>query len=159
MKSIRMWGGAAAIAIVAMAPAAFFQPAYAQIPKMLVTARRVAEDVQTIPLQVTALSADKLQSANVANLEQLQYLVPSLIVTGAPVGGYGSFSDFSLRGASRTQNTDVVVQPYLNEVPVNTIGLNYQIFDIESVQILEGPQGVAFGKNSTGGAILYQTRA
>ena len=132
--------------------------AVSELDEILVTARRVQERLQTVPIQITALSGDQLRASNVQKNDDLKFLTPSLNVTGSAIGGGSAFVDFSLRGVTRGLNVDVVVQPYLNEMPVSTIGLNYMFYDMESIQVLEGPQGVAFGKNSTGGAILYESK-
>jgi iron complex outermembrane receptor protein len=128
------------------------------LTEIIVTARRVEESQQSVPVTITAVTGEQLKEQQVQRLDDLKFLAPSLQVTGTGVGGEGAFADFSLRGVSRQLNTDVVVQSYLNEVPVTTIGLSYELYDMQSVQVLEGPQGVAFGKNSTGGAVLFQTQ-
>lgn len=131
-----------------------------QLQEIMVIARRREENVQTVPIAITVLSQQTLQDNNVQTLNDLTYLVPSLSgTTNIP-----NAVRLSLRGQGESGNA---AQPgvimYLNEVPIPNFASGAistgpgMFFDLESVQVLKGPQGTLFGKNSVGGAILLQT--
>jgi iron complex outermembrane receptor protein len=136
-----------------------------KLEEVTVTARRRAENLQTVPIAVTVVSQSKLEENNVGSLLQLQYLVPSM---SAYTVSYRDLPTFSIRGlgASIGGGAPAVVT-YLNEIPIaapasllgavgslNGPGL---LFDLENVQVLKGPQGTNFGQNAVGGAVLLQT--
>jgi len=113
---------------------------------IIVVARRSEERLQSVPLSITAVSGTQLSAATVTTGTDLQKLVPSLNVG---VSIFGSAQQYSLRGV----RTGVVT--YFNEVPVSTSAVDLQLWDLQSVQAIAGPQGTLFGRNSTGGAVLF----
>ena len=113
---------------------------------IIVVARRSEERLQTVPISVTAVSSAQLAAVTVTTGTDLQKLVPSLSVG---VSIFGSAQQYSLRGV----RTGVVT--YFNEVPVSTSAVDLQLWDLQSVQAIAGPQGTLFGRNSTGGAVLF----
>ena len=125
---------------------------------VVITARKREETVQKVPLAVTALGAAALEQKAVVSAADLQYHVPSLQENN---GAYflGAEPSFVLRGLSTTApgtNADPSVASYFNEVPLlNTRQMANEFYDLASVQVLRGPQGTLFGKNSDGGAILF----
>lgn len=145
----------------AVAQAATDQPAPAALRQVVVTARRRKENLQTVPIAVTVLSQRQLNQNNISSVEDLQYYVPSLSETGqrrdalaVSIRGQGSSGYSSLPG----------VLIYVNEVPtpVDNLGQTFTgpgtLFDLESVQVLKGPQGTLFGRNAIGGAILVESK-
>lgn len=116
------------------------------IEDIIVVARRSEEKLQSVPLSVTAVSTAQLSANTVTTGTDLQKLVPSLNVG---VSIFGSQQQYSLRGV----RTGVVT--YFNEVPVSTSAVDLQLWDLQSVQAIAGPQGTLFGRNSTGGAVLF----
>ncbi len=130
-----------------------FETPQGSLETVVVTARRRAEDVQKIPVAVTALSSDDLRAHDVRSSLDLQNLTPSLTVSG----NLSSRSEdvFTIRGQSQPfGGADPGVQTYFNEVPFggSEAGLFY---DLDNVQVLKGPQGTLFGRNTTGGAVLF----
>ena len=132
----------------------------AALEEVIVTAQRKEENLQTVPMVVTVLSQQSIQQNNIQTIEDLQYLVPSMSTTS-------SFSRdetlLSIRGQepSETSNIQAVVT-YQNEVPIPTTISGVAsgpgtLFDLSNVQVLKGPQGTLFGRNSTGGAVLFDT--
>src|SRR3546814_732896 len=119
---------------------------------IVVTARRTAERLQDVPLSVTAIDAQSLDERNVRNVADLPAVAPGL---SAQVSGSGTSIQFSIRGQGLTlgQSAPGVV-PYFAEVPE----FSTQFYDLEGVQVLKGPQGTLFGRNTTGGAILFSPR-
>jgi len=126
------------------------------IETIIVTARRRAENLERVPVAVTALSPETIREDNVRSATDLQALSPSLTVSA----NLGSRDDnvFTIRGQSQPfGGADPGVQTYFNEVPFGASGpANY--YDMENIQILRGPQGTLFGRNTTGGAVLFQPK-
>ena len=127
---------------------------------IVVTARRREERLQDVPVAVSVISGDQLARQNITSMNEFQRLVPSLTITAS--SGRGNSANVMIRGQRQNDNTifaDPSAQVYINEVNApRTSGLDTTAFDLESVQVLKGPQGTLFGRNSTGGAILLTTR-
>jgi len=121
--------------------------------EILVTARRVTENLQDVPVAVTALSGDALKQKNIGQVSDLQFSVPNLQIKPSTI--YPSQVEFIIRGQRQNLFTDENVVTYVNGVPQDTRGLS--LYDMESVQALKGPQGTLFGKNSIGGAMVFTT--
>ncbi|MET0657762.1 MAG: TonB-dependent receptor [Steroidobacteraceae bacterium] len=131
------------------------------LEEVIVVARRREENMQSVPVAITVVSQEALRENNVQTLSDLQYLVPSMSSTS------GLTRD-ALNLGIRGQGTNGIsglpgVIAYLNEVPIptdkdgNLAGGPGMLFDLESVQVLKGPQGTLFGRNTTGGALLLQS--
>ncbi|CAN5303944.1 TonB-dependent receptor [soil metagenome] len=120
---------------------------------IVVTARRRAENIQSVPVSITAFSAETLAVKGIQSTADVQRIVPCVIFVGA---GSAANSTFTIRGQSK----DVVgpglpsVITYFNEVPMPSWGSVLPTYDVSSVQVLKGPQGTLFGRNTTGGAVL-----
>jgi iron complex outermembrane receptor protein len=126
------------------------------IETVIVTAERRPEASIDVPISVTELSGTALHEADVNNALDLQNLSPGLTV----VGNLGSSDNavFSIRGQNQPfGGADPGVQTYFADVPFNasSTGLYY---DLDNVQVLEGPQGTLFGRSTTGGAILFDPK-
>ncbi|HEY6868925.1 MAG TPA: TonB-dependent receptor, partial [Novosphingobium sp.] len=80
-----------------------------------------------------------------------------LVITSDPLGG-STAPVFQLRGQLPSQGSDDTVVTYVGDVPINARAFSGGLFDLQSVQILRGPQGTLFGKNSTGGAVIFTPR-
>ena len=126
---------------------------------IVVTAQRRDERAQDVPIAITAFSPERLQQQGVTEAQNLQATVPSLVV-----GNNGNPSreaqSFTIRGQGATFQASPGVVVYLNEVPLPaSISTPQQggagnFVDLENVQVLNGPQGTLFGRNTTGGAVL-----
>lgn len=121
------------------------------IPEIVVQARRVAENQQDVPLAVSTVTQERLQAATISSTADIQRLVPSLQITQNSSG----YQDFIIRGSPAGFGNDPAVITYVDEVPIEPRALVYSLFDLSSVQELKGPQGTLFGRNSTGGAVLF----
>lgn len=128
--------------------------------EVVVTARRRAEALQEVPLAVTALSGEDLREANVTRLENIEAVTPGLNIS--PNQTRSGTLGFAIRGQRQDSSfltNDPSVGIYVAEaVQARTFGLARSMFDLESVQVVKGPQGTLFGRNTTGGAILFQPR-
>ena len=126
----------------------------AVIETITVTARRRAEDLEKVPLNVTAISGDVLREQEIKTATDLQTVAPTLTVTGTL--GSRDTDVFTIRGQSQPfGGADPGVQTYFAEVPYNASGPG-SFFDMSNVQVLSGPQGTLFGRNTTGGAVLFE---
>lgn len=124
------------------------------LEELIVTARRVEENQQSVPVAVTTLTASALEQQNVNSVTDIQFSVPNLQIK--PSTSYPSQPEFIIRGQRQVLLTDENVVTYVNNVPQSTRGLT--LYDLESVQSLKGPQGTLFGKNSMGGAMVFTTK-
>ena len=129
----------------------------ANLTDIIVTARRSSENIQKVPVAVSVLSAEALSQRRITGAKDLQYSTPSLVVTSDPLGG-STAPVFQLRGQTVAQGSDDTVVTYLGDVPVNSRAFSGGLFDLNSVQVIRGPQGTLFGKNSTGGAVVFTPR-
>ena len=127
----------------------------AELQEVVVTARRRDEDISKVPISITALSPDELAEKQVHTENDLQASVPGLIVRTNAVS---TQQNYSLRGQSIDSFTgsSPAVLGYVNDVEANT-GSPTSFFDLASIQVLKGPQGTLFGRNTTGGAVLTTT--
>jgi len=129
------------------------------IADIIVTANRRQENNQDVPVAITALSAERLQQQGIAKEQDLQASVPSLVV-GPNGQGSREAQSFTLRGQGATFQASPGVVTYMNEVPLpSAITLSQQggpgnFLDLANMQVLAGPQGTLFGRNTTGGAVL-----
>jgi iron complex outermembrane receptor protein len=125
-----------------------------------VTARRREETLQDVPVAVTALSARTLETLNVQDLGDLQGNVPNLTIHDAR--GSNSTITAYIRGvgqADPTWGSDPGVGIYLDDVYIaRPQGALLDVFDIQRIEVLRGPQGTLYGKNTIGGAIKYVSK-
>jgi len=122
---------------------------------IIVTARRREETLQSVPATIQAIDADALVRRNIQGELDLPAAVPGLFIRS---NNSQNQLNYVIRGESMEPYSGSVpgVQPYVNEVALSG-SVPISFFDLESVQVLKGPQGTLFGRNSTGGAVLYQT--
>jgi iron complex outermembrane receptor protein len=125
---------------------------------IVVTARRRAEDVSKVPISITAFSNATLEKRGVANVADLVKITPGLNISA---GAIKSNPFVTIRGQSRgvTGNINPGVIAYMNEVPLSDKGALIPTYDMDNIQVLKGPQGTLFGRNSIGGAVLTYTKA
>ena len=121
------------------------------------TARRRSEELSTVPVSVTVMNASVMETRGVRSEADLQRTIPGLLVRSANTN---NSLNYVMRGESLDgySGSPPGVQPYVNEVPYPIMAAN-TFFDLENVQAVKGPQGTLFGRNSTGGAVLFQTAA
>ena len=132
------------------------------LEEITVTARRVAENLQDTPIAVTAFTGAALQNRQIFKTSQLDQVVPNLqFADNAPLAGNNSSSQVFIRGIGQTDPTSTVdpgVGLYIDDVYIgNAVGGTMGLRDLASIQVLRGPQGTLFGRNSIGGAILITT--
>lgn len=127
-----------------------------QIEEIVVTAQRREQSLSKVPVAVSAFNADVLQDRNVTSEQDLAALVPGLIVKS---GQNSNQLSFTLRGQTLDpfSGSSPAVLTYINDAPMTEGNTSTAFFDFSSVQVLKGPQGTLFGRNATGGAVLYET--
>lgn len=161
----RLWAKASAAAIAAslICGGAIAQTAAdALTTEVLVTAQKKtdAEDVQDVPLAVTAYGDAQLDALKVRDIQNLSYSVPN--VQFEDIGTAKGVANFSIRGLgvnSSIPSIDPAVGTFMDGVYLGiNAGVVMDIFDLESVEVLRGPQGILFGRNVTGGAVLINTK-
>ncbi len=129
--------------------------ASAQIEEVVVTAQRRAESLQDVPLAVSAFSAQQATRMGVTETLDLARLTPNFIAQNNT--GLGTANSYALRGLSNTESIatfDPPVGTYIDDFFIQRQNANnYALFDIERIEVLRGPQGTLFGRNTTGGAV------
>jgi iron complex outermembrane receptor protein len=139
--------------------AAFAQTATPAAPvalqEVVVTAQRRAENLQHTPVAVSVVTSEALAKQAIVSEADLQSAVPGLTVRGTADANQ---LNYALRGQSvdAFSNSPPAVLPYVDEVATNNAG-STAFYDLQSVQVLKGPQGTLFGRNGTGGAVLFTT--
>lgn len=122
------------------------------LEEIVVTATRREESLQDIPISIAAMSSEDLQLQGINTIEGLQGTIPNLNIIGGTNGGVSSVN-FSVRGIPRVGfYVDGIWQPYSSGM------MEFSVEDIERVEVLRGPQGTLYGRDSTGGAIRVITR-
>jgi iron complex outermembrane receptor protein len=130
------------------------------LEEVLVTATRRGEsDIMTTPLAITALSGEETEKFAIRDLNDIAVSIPGL--SNGSVSGFNS-AQFSMRGTTETSIIIYKESPVgvtLDEFVVPVLQTaNLEMFDIEAVEVLRGPQGTLFGKNTTGGVINVRTK-
>lgn len=128
--------------------------------EIVVTATKRPEDVQDVPLAVTAFGSDQLEALNFRDIGSLGFAMPNVALDDN--GTSKGYANFSIRGVgvnSSIPSIDPTVGLFVDGVyqGINA-GQVFDNFDIEAIEVLRGPQGVFFGRNVTGGAVLLRTR-
>lgn len=129
------------------------------IEEVVVTAQKRAENVQDVPISVTAFSGQTLEAAGVQDIRDLRRITPSLYLA---TSSNTSNTRIMLRGIGTNGNTAVEpsVATFVDGVYIPRIGsMLAGLNDIGSVEVLRGPQGTLFGRNASVGAVLIRTRA
>ena len=160
---IRMLSGAAATAIALSSVSAFAQAASddAEDPNIItvVGVTKQATNVQDVPSAITAFSGDQLADQGVREVKELAKFTPGFSIRDS--GNNPTAFSLAIRGQIQNDNIatlDPSVGVYLDEMYIaRAYGLNSNLLDIENAQVLKGPQGTLFGRNTSAGAVLFQT--
>ena len=132
------------------------QPASGALDEVIVTAQRRSENLQKVPLAVTSLSQASLERAQINSALDIARVVPNMIASNNV--GQGSANVYYIRGLGQTQSFPTFepqVGTYVDDIYIGRQNANnLALFGVEQVQVLRGPQGTLFGRNSTGGAVV-----
>lgn len=128
--------------------------------EIVVTAQRREQNVQDVPISITAIGGNQLKALNIQDAQRIVDFVPGLKAAG--LGGAGGPPFFNIRGISFIDFSGIneaSVALYVDDVYQVAQGAGtQQVYDLERVEVLRGPQGTLFGRNSTAGVIHYVTR-
>ncbi|HWM68696.1 MAG TPA: TonB-dependent receptor [Steroidobacteraceae bacterium] len=131
------------------------------LEEITVTAQRLEQNLQRVPVSVTAQSGELLEARGVTDVTGLQSAIPNLNVAASPVGGNGAAQIF-VRGVGQidytaTQEPDVPI--YVDGIYIaRPVGSVFDFVDVDRVEVLRGPQGTLFGRNTLGGALQVVTQ-
>jgi len=143
------------------APLALAQGAL-MLEEITVTARKRSESLQDVPIAISAFTGDMLEAKGATNIEQVSHHVPNLNISfGNSGSGSAANTSIYLRGIGQIDfllTTDPGVGLYIDNVYfARAQGTNMDLVDIETIEVLRGPQGTLFGKNTMGGAVLISS--
>ncbi len=132
-------------------------PAARGIEEIVVTARRREEGAQATPMALAVLDSAAIEKSGLKELRDLNASVPGINMSSS---GSAVNTIFSIRGISRASFGPVqpAVTTYVNDVPLSSWGASLPTYDMASLQVLKGPQGTLFGRNSTTGAVVATTQ-
>jgi iron complex outermembrane receptor protein len=131
------------------------------VDEVVVTARRRDEDAQTVPISLNAFNAETLESRRAYNVRDLQAYAPSLVVTVTNPRN----TSINIRGLGNNVSVyndglQPAVGVYLDQVFLGRPGQTvFDLHDLEGVEVLRGPQGTLFGKDTSAGAVVIRTKA
>ena len=160
-----------AVTLALLSTAAMVAPAHAQdsagntseerstsgIATIVVTAQRREQSLQDVPISITALDAEQIAKSGFTNSLSIGDVVPNL-----EIKTFGGVPNIFIRGVGNNDFNSSSVGPisvYRDDVVLASTGSQiFSLFDLERIEVLRGPQGTLFGKNTTGGAIQYVSR-
>lgn len=153
--------------VSAVALAAFPATAFAQakddasgggLQEIVVTAQKREQSLQDVPVAVTAVTADQIDNLQVRTFNNLAGIAPNLSVVASVSGSDPIINMRGIIGGNATNGTDSAIAMYIDGVYLaRTTGASFDVADLERVEVLRGPQGTLYGKNSTGGAVNFIT--
>ncbi len=169
MKFTRFAAGTALATMVVVSQPALAQEEAAQtsqrqggVTEIVVTAQKRAENVQDVPIAISAFTADALQERAVGDVSGLSSISPNVTLDAStPFSGSSSVLSAFVRGVGANDfafNIDPGVGTYIDGVYLaRSIGANQDLLDVDRIEVLKGPQGTLFGRNTIGGAISIVT--
>jgi iron complex outermembrane receptor protein len=127
------------------------------LEEIVVTARKQTENVQDVPISISVVSSQQIRDMGLKNLDDISQIVPNLVDSG---GGQSS-NTFGIRGLSTTSNNpgfESGIGLYVDEVYIGQqFAFDTPMLDLARIEVLRGPQGTLFGRNTIGGAISLTT--
>jgi len=130
------------------------QAAAPVLDEIVVTARKRVENVQEVPISITVITAAALERIGATRVKDLQYAVPNLVFTGFDGNAFGPVSLRGISTEARVNGFDLALGVYVDGIYMGrSMGVNSDLVGIERVEVLRGPQGTLFGRNTTAGAI------
>lgn len=149
--------GVSALTIAGAAQAQEVADQSGSLEEIVVTAQRRSESLQSVPIQVAAFSAAKIEDAGIKNTRDFVALIPNVTLDES-LTYLNSY--ITVRGVSEIDNADSPVAVVVDGVPQsNQKQLQMNLFDVERIEVLKGPQGGLYGRNAIGGAINIITKA
>jgi len=128
----------------------------ARLEEVVVVARRRSEDLQQVPIAVTAFTSSDIQSAGISRPQDFISLTPNVSIVDAANAGD---TQVTIRGQYSTRDAESTFAYVVDGVLItNPNGFNGELFDIEQIEVLKGPQGAIYGRNAVAGAIIVNTK-
>jgi len=160
MRSNTSFAAILSLLCVPLAPVVLAQSG-AVLEEVIVSARKRDENIQSTPIAITAITGASIDESKLFTVSDIEQKAPNLTFSAANNGSSGSLQAFQ-RGIGQFDSsltTDPGVGLYLDGVYLaRTVGSNFELSDIASIDVLRGPQGTLYGKNTIGGAISVTTR-
>jgi iron complex outermembrane receptor protein len=160
-KNLALLASAMPIGCLAAGQAAIAQEAEPEFEPVIVTAQKREQSIYEVPVAISAFSAETIEKQGIGDLTDVGKFVPNLYVTSFSAGHTSSANAF-IRGIGLQDHlitTDPGVGVYVDGVYLGRqVGQNWSLANIERVEVLRGPQGTLYGRNSIGGAINIITR-
>jgi len=152
------------VAVVVICLSSFGFQSYAQdaggLEEIVVTAQKRSESMQDVPISIQVFSADEIERLNIRNTIDLVRNVPNMI--GINNVGLPQAASYFLRGVGQDESIsslDPAVGTFVDGVYISRqIANNARLYDVDSVEVLRGPQGTLYGRNTSGGAIRIITQ-
>ena len=150
-------GLAAAVASITAVPTALAQSESLAIEEVVVTARKRTENLQDVPIAISAISEATIERAGIERASDYIGLIPNVtLVDTANVGD----TQVSIRGVVSTRDAESTFAYVVDGVlSTNPNSFNEELFDVQQIEVLKGPQGALYGRNAVAGAILVTTKA
>lgn len=128
------------------------------IEEVVVVAQRREQNSQDVGIAITAMTGDQLNDMGFSNAQEIAAVAPNVLAVQP--NGEGNYS-FAIRGVANndlTTNRESPVAVYVDDMYISQMsGTGFLLFDIDSVEVLRGPQGTLFGRNATGGLVHFRT--
>jgi len=168
MQSRSSWTGARALVLfgftaTSVALAAEPPPAAGPVSGLVeieVTARRVSESVQSVPIAVTAIDSAVMERQQITSIRSLDTAIPNIVFV--PNTGQASAATIFLRGVGEDESfftADPPVGIYIDDVYIpRQTGALFDLYDVERIEVLRGPQGTLYGRNTSAGAVKLESR-
>ncbi len=145
------------VAVIAASLAAPVSFAQAVLEEVVVSARKRAESLADSPISVKAFTESEIRSAGIETPQDFVDLTPNATLVQTQNAGNAFLN---IRGVSQARNSEMSAAVLIDGVLMsNPTQLNQQLFDIEQIEVLRGPQGALYGRNAIGGAITINTKA
>jgi len=153
LSSCALTGAAATLLLPIGAPPAYAQKASeAALEEIVVTARKRAEDLQAVPDSVAALSAETIERANVIQVRDVTARIPNVSIEES-LSPTSTF--IGIRGVVSTRNGEPAVAVVVDGVQIGSATeVTQALYDLQSIEVIKGPQGALYGRNAIGGAII-----
>ncbi len=138
------------------APVALSQSGPAALEEVVVTARKRSENLQEVPIAISAIGEETIRRAGIERADDYISLIPNVtLVDTANVGD----TQVSIRGIVSTRDAESTFAYVVDGIlSTNPNSFNEELFDVQQIEVLKGPQGALYGRNAVAGAILVTTK-
>ncbi|MBL0123682.1 MAG: TonB-dependent receptor [Betaproteobacteria bacterium] len=130
-----------------------------KLETVVVSAQRRDEEMQKVPISITTINVKDIEQKQIRRLDDIKFEVPNIVVE--PNTGTSSGAKVFMRGVGTDESlfsADPSVAIYIDDVYIpRQTGALFDLFDVQRIEVLRGPQGTLYGRNATGGAIRYVT--